>query len=275
MVFSASSMVSIFKYKNVKLFLSDELSRRVMQNSNYSLRAYARDLGMSTSRVSMFLRDDSPLSIKSAHLIAGKMKMSDNEKEYLLNLINYQFGKTALVRKNAWKLISKNYFSNTFSHQKNNFSIVLNEWYYAPLVEYVTADKPLKYESIALALGLDFEKFNQALHELEQSGEIIEIKPQKWVKNFSVSKFESPQKSEIIRRYHKTFLKKAAHCIDNQEIERRKFLTSVLRLRKEDVAQARKEIETFNQNFVKKYSNVNMTDVVYCLANQFYEIEGL
>lgn len=269
-------MISIYNYTDVKKFLSDELDRRLTQNPKYSLRAFARDLGMSTSRISIFLRDHSPLTIRSAHIMADGLKLSDHEKEYFIQMVKFQFGKTSAIRNAAWKLLSRNHLKNTtFQHQKNNFSIILNEWYYTPLIEYVTAAKPRNYESIAQALGLSLEKITKALGELEKAGEIIQTKPGIWAKNFSISKFDSPIKSETIRNYHKSYLKKALVCIDQQAIEKRKYLTSIARVRKADIAEARQELETFNQNFIKKYSSLDMTDVVYCLSHQLYEMDGL
>lgn len=265
-------MISVFRYVSVRQFLTDELERRMTANPSYSLRAYARDIGMSSSRVSEMLKEDSPISYKSAHIMAEKFKLDDAEKEYFLLLIQYQSAKDKKTRLTAWKNILKRRTFAVFKTYHSNFSI-LHKWFYVPLIEYVTAPKSLSYSVIAKKIGISEKVLLSALLELEADGYIHMTSENKWKKRELLSKYESPVGSDVIRGFHKEYLKKASVYIDSQKIEKRKYMTSVFRLRKDDLLKARQEIEIFNQNFIKKYANDRTSDLVYCLANQLYEIE--
>lgn len=263
-------MKSIFHFKSAQSFLAHELERRRTANKSYSQSAFARDIGMSASRLSEVLKDNSPLSTRSAHTIASRLKLNELEREFLFLMLAYNFGKTKDVRTKAWNEMRKRRTLGDYKLERNNFSI-LNRWYYIPIMEYVTADNHPTYLSIAEKIGVSETLVATVVGELEAVGYIYRSGPG-WKKSDELSKFENPAGSDVIRNYHKEYLSHAQKYIDQQPLARRKYMTSVLRIRESDLEQARREIEIFNQNFIKKYSRNQESKLVYCLANQFYEI---
>ena len=63
--------------------LADELVERKQRNQAYSLRAFARDLGVSASCLSDVLHEKRQLSKKHTHSIAKKLCLSPNEARAL------------------------------------------------------------------------------------------------------------------------------------------------------------------------------------------------
>src|SRR5690348_2524504 len=68
-------------------FLKEKLEERQQLNSRYSLRAYARDLRISFSRLSQVLRHKQGLSEKSAIAIAKQLKLSQAEADHFCTLV--------------------------------------------------------------------------------------------------------------------------------------------------------------------------------------------
>ena len=58
-------------------YLKDEFERRKQRNSSYSLRAYARDLELPSSKLSQYLTGDCGISGKKAGEIARKLVLSE------------------------------------------------------------------------------------------------------------------------------------------------------------------------------------------------------
>jgi len=62
-------------------FLKHQLELRLAKNQSYSLRAFARDLGLSASRLSEVLKKKKGLSINAAFLLTEKLGLTSKEKE--------------------------------------------------------------------------------------------------------------------------------------------------------------------------------------------------
>src|SRR4051812_3874208 len=94
-------MASLFDFNSVSDFLAHELDSRQQRNSNYSLRAFARDLGVSASRLSEILNSTGGLSEKTALAVALKLKLKPSEKKYWLDLVLASSARNPKVKKLA------------------------------------------------------------------------------------------------------------------------------------------------------------------------------
>lgn len=108
----------IFETPSVKDFLSEELRRRMSSNPQYSLRAFARSLGVSAGELSEVLRQRRRLSLKSALKIAAVMALSPAETKQLLHLSQIEksrdMGTTAPPETGAQILHQKQLTQDTF-----------------------------------------------------------------------------------------------------------------------------------------------------------------
>lgn len=60
--------------------IQDDLQRRQQDNPSYSLRAYARDVGMNPSSLSQVLKGKRPLPARDAETIAKRLKLNSVER---------------------------------------------------------------------------------------------------------------------------------------------------------------------------------------------------
>ena len=70
--------------------LKDELLRRIRQNPRYSLRAFARDLRLSPSRLSEVLSGKQGLSRQAAKAITERLGWRGSEAERFIDLVESQ-----------------------------------------------------------------------------------------------------------------------------------------------------------------------------------------
>ena len=77
---------SVFESTSVNDFLRRELDRRLSTNPRYSLRAFARHLGMSPGELSEVLREKRPMSAKACQKVSRALDLSPAEFKQLLVL---------------------------------------------------------------------------------------------------------------------------------------------------------------------------------------------
>lgn len=82
-------------------FLLEEFRSRRSRNPHYSLRAFARDLGMPASKLSQNLRGLCGISVAKAEKIAAKLQMRDDEKHLFLALVESQHARSRVARQQA------------------------------------------------------------------------------------------------------------------------------------------------------------------------------
>lgn len=266
-------MNNIFLYEDFREFLKDELRRRNLRNSKYSLRAFARDIGISFSRLSEMLSSETGISSASGQRIADRLKMSFLEREYFLDLIAARYGRSALIRKQAKQRMRQHKTKKIFVHIQKNSTDLLHKWYYIPLVELLGLKRELKISAISKILGISEEEVVASSLFLAEKGFLERNKRGIWRKASHFQKVESSTPVTVIRQFHRDILKRASVALEVQAIERRKYLSSYFTVRKEDVAEARQDLEKFNQNFLKKYGGKKNADTVYVLAMQLFGTE--
>jgi hypothetical protein len=83
-----------YDFKDFKSFIKAVLHSRRLRNPRHSLRAFARDIGISNSRLSHVLSSDEGISIKSAQRIAKGLQLNRAETEYFVNLVISECGRT-------------------------------------------------------------------------------------------------------------------------------------------------------------------------------------
>ena len=94
-------MNSIYENHSISEFLTAEFSKRKLRNETYSLRAFARDLAVSPSRLSEVLSGQHGLSEKTADLIAAKLRLKPREREFWRDLILSESSRNQKVRELA------------------------------------------------------------------------------------------------------------------------------------------------------------------------------
>jgi uncharacterized protein (TIGR02147 family) len=263
-------MKPLFSYLSFRAFLSDELKFRAKRNELYSLRAFARDLKLSHSRLSEFLSAKSPISARSGQIICEALELSEVETAYLIDLIKAEFHPNEAVREAA-RAAATNQRNTRTIVSKGGVPDLLERWYYIPLIEFLTLSQPPPPAEIASALGLVESDLHLTIEFLEKNG-VIEYTGGTWSKSHAFMKYESGLPSPHFKAYHEAFMKTAQRALYTQAIERRKFTTWVFTLDDADLVEARQDVEEFCSSFVRKYADRKSSNSVYSLGVQFFEI---
>ena len=265
-------MKSVFLYTNFRDFLKDEFEQRVLRNTKYSLRAFSRDVGISFSRLSEILSSEEGISTATAHKIATGLKMVDAEREYFLQLVLSQHGRTAYIRTNALNKVKNFKAKKKFILIKENYSGILSNWYYIALIELLVLKQTPDINEISKILKISKEEVEAAISHLSVLGYISRLNQGRWKKSSEFLKVESKSPSKVIKEYHAVFLNRAKELGLHQPIENRKHLSSIFGVKKEKIEEARRELEKFNQEFLEKFASEGDADMVYALGLQLFRI---
>lgn len=249
--------------------LKDHLSDRCKRNKGYSLRAYARDLGISPQRLSHILNGRHGLSPKSAALIANNLGLNESETTYFCTLVEKKHARSKLVKEEANKKLSemKSFYKDL---SIDHFKIVA-DWYHFAIMELSLIDGfSSNTKWIAKRLAISEMEAKLAVERLLRL-ELMEIN-QKGALKITGNFFADPKgtPSEALRQFHKQLMLKAHEAISIQPIERRDYSSTIIAINDDDLPLAKLELKNFREKFDKKLSSNNKKTKVYCLGMQFF-----
>jgi uncharacterized protein (TIGR02147 family) len=251
--------------------LQAEFGLRKKKNPSYSIRAFARDLKTSHSRLSEIFRGQGFFSKDKVKSISVLLKHSQFEKEYCEKLAGLRWEKRKEIRHIIYKDLSKMRAKRKFSVKgKHTFSI-LDRWYYLPLMEYLTLGVSLSEAAILKKMNISKAEYDQGVHTLKNYGFLKLNADGTWEKSEPILKFETPVPSSAIQEYHRNYLRMAENCITNQSIEQRKLLSGVISIKSSLIDEARAAIEAFAADFSVRFASEDAADAVMNFGIQFFE----
>jgi uncharacterized protein (TIGR02147 family) len=152
-------------------FLNCELVSRQSRNSSYSLRAFSRDLGISTSRLSEIISSNDGISMRSAQQIAERLKLRAPRKQYWLDLAAEVSSRSPVVRKTAAQRLSDFRKTDSLKRLEEDRFRLIADWYHSAIVELsALSDFQSDSQWMAERLGISKPKAEKALQRLLEAG---------------------------------------------------------------------------------------------------------
>ncbi|MBI2606757.1 MAG: TIGR02147 family protein [Deltaproteobacteria bacterium] len=250
--------------------LSRELEVRCQRNPRYSLRSFARDLGMAPAQLSDILRGRYGISRASAANIADRMSMGSTEKEIFCDLVESKHARSQLQRKLALARLAK---------QEKQYSTIaldsfqaISDWYHFAILELVTLDdfqNDLTW--IANTLGITTHEAKSAIERLKRLDMLVETKGElKPAEDFTATPSGIP--SDAIRKFHQQILKKAGQALHMQPVERRDYSAITFAIDRARLPEAKRAIQRFRKRFCQEFSSGETRNDVYVYATQFFSL---
>jgi uncharacterized protein (TIGR02147 family) len=256
--------------------LKEELNMRCEQNPRYSLRAFARDLELSPSRLSEILNRKQGLSRKAAKKVAERLGYREDEALHFCDLVSIRHARSVREKEDAHLRLTKR---QTYANKDERFQLqldafkIISDWYHLGILELM---KMKSFRSdvkwIARRLGIPVIQVELAIDRLarvgllsREDGELKATQADGWI--------PGGVPSESIRKFHRQVLQKATEAITTQPVSERVLGTHFLTLDKADLPAAAKEIERFQHEFCRKFrTDPNEKDTVYCISMQLFKI---
>ncbi len=200
-------MNTTYDHQSISEFLGAEFSKRKQRNETYSLRAFARDLELSPSRLSEILSGKHGLSEKTADTIAEKLKLNPRDRQFWRDLILSESARNKKVRELATARVNDARKANSHVQIKEDQFRVISDWYHAAILELTQVkDFQSDLKWISNRLGISLDETQVAIQRLTQLKLLSADSDGKWIANPEIFSTFSDTPSIAIRRFHRQIL---------------------------------------------------------------------
>lgn len=253
--------------------LNEEFEKRKDLNSAYSLRAFARDLGISAPRLSQVLKQKHGLSLEAASKIAEKLKLNSETKQWFCDSVGSIHARGFNERVNfkekikQYKTVAKSYSELQLEYFK-----VISDWYHFAILE-LTYLKDFKndFRWIALTLEISEEEVFAAIERMknldlirEENGKLVDV--------FKFLATPSDTPSLSLKKFNTQLMKKAMEAMYEQEVHNREYSSNIFAINKEQLPEFKDHIRNFRRELEGKAASTKEKNAVYCLGIQLFEL---
>jgi uncharacterized protein (TIGR02147 family) len=254
--------------------LRAELESRLSRNPVYSLRAFARDLGISCSRLSEVLSGRYGLSREASLGIAARLGLSPTEQQFFGDLVESRHARSRVKRELAkarLKLRKKTTPENRLALDR--FQLIA-DWYHYAILELTYLDG-FQSDAVWIARFLEISETTarDAIERLQRLGLLI-VRDGRFAAVDDFFDTESDVPSQALRKFHRQILEKAIDAIHLQTVHERELSAMVLAVRREQIPEAKTFIREFQREFVRRFGDGANKDDVYTLSTQFFSLKG-
>lgn len=266
-------MATAEKLPTFRQVINGEFEARYKRNSRYSLRAFARDLGLSPSRLSEVLNGGQVLSLESAGRIATKLRYDSRRAGFFCDLVRLEVSPSPDRPKIKARL--KTYLKTADSLENlvpDTFAVIYS-WQHFAILELMTIeDFVCTAASVAARLDIDDHLARLSLERLLRVG-LIEEKNGR-LQSVNEHHFFAPAvPSAALRSYHRQLIGKALQAIDQQTIEERDLNSVFYAIERSAVGAFKKHIQNFLDE-MGTHARVSFPkEELYCLTMQFFRVD--
>lgn len=226
--------------------LKQEFLDRKSRRSQYSERAFARDLDLSSGFISLLFNGKRSLSPRTSLKIVKNLNWSELKTKQFMESVHA----SQLVENKKEKVIKP--AVEDYELELDHFRLVSNVQHFAVL-EFIQSRKVASVEMIAEYLGLEKLECEMLLKRLLRLSLIVEDK--KGYKTSPKNRKLGGTPSEAIRNYHKQAIKMAHEAVDAQDFSKRELRALTLSIDPKKMKQAKASIDRFIKDFNNKYGN--------------------
>jgi uncharacterized protein (TIGR02147 family) len=251
--------------------LQSELRRRQVVNPRFSMRAFARTLGLSPAFLSKLLRGQKGLSTRNALAIADRLGYSDDETARFCQLVQLSAIRDSRLRDRIEAGSEGGRDRHDFVPLGLDEFHSIADWHHYAILELLeTRDARSEAGWIAARLGIRRDEAESALERLTRLGLIVErrgrlVKAERYVATPS----EIP--SGALREFHTQQLELAKRALGERAIGERDITGVTIAIDPAKLEEAKAEVRRFRRRLARLLDGSGPTEV-YHLAIQLYPL---
>lgn len=242
--------------------MQDYLSQKQKSNPRYSLRAFARDLGINAGTLGQVIKGQRPLPIKNSLSVVDKLGLKLEERSMFLESLyrsKVKLDNIKIDQEDQRLMLNE-------SHNK-----IIAEWeHFAVLSLFDVTEFECHSEEVAERLGITKLRAQVVINNLYQCGLIIDDQGVFRKAQQSVRTTEDVS-NESIKKGHLEALDIGKDKLDTIEVMLRDFSEMTIAMDLDKMTEAKTIIREFRQKMATLLRDGNRTDV-FQLAIQFYPL---
>lgn len=261
----AQSMESNETYYIQKI--KEELSLRQRKNPSYSLRSYARDLGMHSSSLSQVIHKKRNLPFAKAQSVIQALDLNDEERTLFLN--SFYRSKTKIDDIDISE-VQKSFIVKRTHHK------ILAEWEHFAVTElFDLKGFEVNQKSVSTKLGITLNRAEVVLQNLVDAGllnfDSDDSHYSRIHENISTTEDVS---SSALKQSHKEILEIASNKLETIPLEFRDFSSVNMAVDPSKITEVKSIIREFRQKMLALLRDGEKKDV-YQLSIQFFPLSVL
>lgn len=244
--------------KELRHVLQNELARRQSKNANYSLRAFARDLGIGVGSISEVISGKRELAPKNRQKVLQNLDLSAEQKKQFANASSNKKKTPAqehqLLLEDQFKLIS--------------------DWYYLGILNLAKLkSNRAKPQWIATRLQIEAYQAIEAIERLQRLG-LLKIEKSKLVRTSQPLTTSRDLPSTAIRKHHSQNLQLAEKAIHKVPVELREFGSVTMPVNLKNLSKLKELLLKTRKKAADLLEDEQATEV-YTLAFQLFPITAV
>lgn len=238
-----------------------ELTKRQSRNSAYSLRAFARDLGIGVTTLSDVLADKRSLSKTNLEKVSVKLMLSPMELEQVWLEYKQNYQKDFEVEEHD--LVSEDTFR------------LIGDWKHLAILNLakIPANQAGKPSWIAKRLGINSDEASATLERLLRL-KLVKKLESKLVRTSKPIVTTNNIPSMAIRKYHAENLWLAEKTLHEEDVSRRQFVSTTLAINPENLPRAT-ELMIKTRNKIEAMLEEGPVSEVYTVSFQMFPLTKL
>ncbi len=241
-------------------WLTDEYARRRAHRESYSLRAFARQLRLSSGPLSELLRGKRPLTGALAERLADALGLDPSARERWL----------IAATRGAQATTSTPCSPRALDDER--FALIADWHHYGILSLLETAGWRDSYKWIAARLSISETKAQEAMLRLHRLG-LVARRRGRWVATGAwTSSHDIP--SAALRKHHRQLLLQAVESLDTATVDERDVTSMTLAIDPARLAEAKRRIKAFRRELAAFLEGGEAT-AVYQFCIQLFPAKGV
>lgn len=245
--------------------LQEQFALRKKQNTRYSLRAFARDLGLHASTLSKVLKGERGLPIADLEKVLMRLDLSSSEREMFFSSALQPRGFKA-HRSKAIPVRAVKVLKNDLHFQ------ILAEWeHYALLSLLKTKGFQSNVRWVSERLGISSKRTQKVVENLVQAEMLSEDENGQWVRQCPKLVSSDDTHALPLKISHQNDLKLAMTKLWDVPIDQRDFYSIMMPINPQNLKKAKKVTRSYIRQMEELLESGSQTEV-YQLAVQLYPI---
>ncbi len=251
---------NINEVTDFRLFLREELLRRCKQNPSYSLRAFARTLGLESSYLSKLVRGNRTITKKVVDRIGFKLGLDPDEIDRF---------KSKIGTDSSTERTETNFRQLAYDSFK-----LISDWYHYAILELITVEGfRADHKWIAKSLNINVTEVQSALERLVRLGLLEQDKNGKWETHSANNTTINLDYSEAaLKSLQQQILEKAIVSLQEIPLDQRDQSAMTMAIDSKLLPEAKKKIRTFRRDLCAFLQDGRKRDQVFHLSVSLYPV---
>lgn len=268
-------MLTIYEYEQANKFLHDAWEAKKVRNPHFSMRAWAKKLGLQNiSPLSLMLSGKRPIPKKYIPNFIQDLGLSSVEGMYLENLIEYNRAADMSKKEFYLKRLEGLHPKKVVKFQEVEMHDFFKDpihFYLLDIIDLKDASSDISWIKENLEIKYPVSEIKKALTRLEEHKFIIKGREQYIkLKDHFTNKVDVA--SQTVQDFHKACAMNAIESLQKQDVSQREFNGFCFPIRKDQIIDAKEDIRNFYKEFLTKYENKKDADSIYQLNLQMFKI---